>query len=451
MIKKIFDNLNSGKNALIENTVKRWAMVLSHGIIFVINDSGLTFLTKENDANKVLEVIIGESIGLTYSHIDVLRPLCKVYPFEEVEKELKSAIKRRGVTKIFNHVKKGGENAARTAAVLETFTGLTVDCSVSERKAIEKAKADVDPLTLGFEEALTFWAGYPGPISVSQKLFEKIDDNNRPEKRLKDVPAAEKPLPVLFFPDELELVGTGLESDTIKLTAAHKAAIFGVLARLARITGKNTFWIVKGKASKELKELVKRKGVTLIDTDKIRELTGIENERQLRNVKSALWDLPNVKIWNRYAKGDGKFIKETANVVDAITRELESGANINGLSGVAMITLPPGLWKNGRYVLIEPWAYPNILSLPPNKQGPASRLLDYLMTNTHRDDGGKRLRFVDVKDAAECIGYLKMYQDWHKESVLEKIGEYLNALIEIGAIDSWKLQENGAIKVIIGV
>ncbi len=455
MLKKIFDNLKNGKNALIENTAKRWALVISHGIVFVVNDEGLSFLTKEQDASKVFEVIIGEGIGLTYSRIDVLRPLCKVYPFDEVEKELKNAIRKRGVTKLYFQVKKKSEEEAiRTAAVLETFTGLTVDCSVGERKAIEKAKGDVDPLTLGFEEVLTFWGDYPGPVSVSQNLFEKIDDNNRPSARL-NVPEADKALPVLFRPSEqLEIVVEGLESDTVKLTAAHKTAIFGVLARLYRITRKNTFWVIKGKVSKELKALVERKGVTLIDTDKIRELTGIENERQLRLIKNALWDLPDIKIWKRYAmnnsKGERVIVKEKASVVYAVTRELEEKENINGLSGVSIISLPEALWNDERYVLIEPWVYPNIHSLPANTQGPASRLVDSLMAYAHREDG-KRWRFLKVEEAAECIGYLQRYQDGHKELVVEKISEYLNALVKIGAIDSWQLQDNGAYKVIIGL
>ena len=119
-------------------------------------------------------------------------------------------------------------------------------------------------------------------------------------------------------------------------------------------------------------------------------------------------------------------------------------------SRILAITLPKSLWGDDRFVLIEPWAYPSLHALPGNKQKPASRLIDFLMTKNSRENG-KRTSYISLKVAADCIGYGSRLNARHKNDTINTINEYMNDLCAVGAIEAWELQENGAYKVIIGV
>jgi hypothetical protein len=168
--------------------------------------------------------------------------------------------------------------------------------TVTIREAIEHEKKSIDPLTRGFPEALLFWNEWPNPVRVSQNLFEKIDDNNRPEERLLAIPVSKK-----FAP--YGIAETSLNSDVVKLSTFHKTAVFAVLARLYRMIPSNNFWVIKGKATKEITSLAEENNAYIIDTETIRQLTNIKNEDQLKAIKAALWDLPFIDLWIRFNEG----------------------------------------------------------------------------------------------------------------------------------------------------
>lgn len=472
-LKSLLEDFRSGENILLES--KDVVIALSHGAAWIFTENERYVITGPGgDDSGILSLLSKGSANNDYSVIvEMIRPLSKLYPYEKIEGELKADILKRGINKIFNQVRLNDlENSIVIGAIFEAFTGETLkgelgntvkmvltspgtpyekvfynppkDAStknmevrtVTIREAIEHEKKSIDPLTRGFPEALLFWNEWPNPVKVSQNLFEKIDDNNRPEERLLAIPVSKK-----FAP--YGIAETTLNSDVVKLSTFHKTAVFAVLARLYRMIPSNNFWVIKGKATKEITSLAEENNAYIIDTETIRQLTNIKNEDQLKAIKAALWDLPFIDLWIRFNEG-GLLEKFKSQIV--FRQELY----LKDHSRILAITLPKSLWGDDRFVLIEPWAYPSLHALPGNKQKPASRLIDFLMTKNSRENG-KRTSYISLKVAADCIGYGSRLNARHKNDTINTINEYLNDLCAVGAIEAWELQENGAYKVIIGV
>ena len=500
ILNSLFKDIAEGESVFLENEDLILAVDSSAAIVFSDEEfySVKPRTSPQSGLLSVLTTIINEagSIGIRKGPwkrvADIIKTRCKIYPYEAIEEELRKQLIIRGVNKIFNRLKQEDlDFAIEAAAILEVFTGKTISVpedkieqtsislggnrdnyynysvafkktlrekglafSVSEmtlRNAIESEKREINSATRGFERAILFWRDWPSPVGVSKSLFEKLDDNNRPEKRLSNIP--------VFLKSENEApkpTDISLKSETVSVSQFHKTAIFGVLARLYKKTNSNSFWVVKGKVSKEIKERAKEANMVLIDTEMISELTKLDNVDQLKNIKAALWDLPNIELWIRYTAKtqEGKKIvfRRHGPIVHGVFDEPEDGGGVNGIARILHITLPEALWGDERFVLMEVWVYPSLHSLNPNKQKPASRLLEYIMThNKKKEKNGERIAFISLSTAAELIGYGPMLKNRDKSTPAKMVNEYLGDLKNIGAIESWDIQENGAYKIIIGV
>ncbi len=480
MIKKLFKDLRSGENILLES--KDVVVALSHGAAWIFTENERCVITVPGgDVSGILSLLSKGSANDDYSAIvEMIRPLSKLYPYEKIEGELKADILKRGINKIFNQVRLNDlENSIVIGAILETFTGETLkgelgntvkmvltspgtpyekifynptkDPStknmevrrVTIREAIEYEKKGIDPLTRGFPEALLFWNEWPAPYKSSQLLFEKADDHNRPET-WKDLPVP--------FGDQLKILSEELDTKQGIITAYDYIAVFDVLARLQRIARKDRFWVVKGKASNEVIEKAKKKDLVLIETDRIKELTGIDDTDKLKRVKDALSNTPRL-FWRIRAKDrDDKDVSIKIAVAFTsmiIERDLEG---VKGIERVTQLRLNDDLFsiKDDRFVLVEPQSYSRLLALPLQSVNPAARLFTHLMAYSNSFNGS-RTAFIGIEKAAGLLGinsWLSMGQQSRVTSTLE---DYLDKLKETGIIEHWKRQENGAYKITIGV
>ena len=481
MIKKLFKDFRSGKNVLMES--QEAAIVLSQGAAWIFTENERYMLAGAgSDASSILSLLSKRSdkddrAGL----IDMIRPLSKVYPYEKIEGELRAEILKRGVNKIFNQVRLNDlESSIVIGAILETFTGEALKGNLADkvkmvlaspgtpyekafynpskeilkenpgvravtvREAIEHEKKSINGLTRGFPEAILIWNEWPAPYKSSQLLFEKADDHNRPETW--------KDLPFVPSGDQLDILSEELDTKHGTITAYDYIAVFDVLARLQRITGKDRFWVVKGKASNEVIEKAKKKDLVLIETDRIKELTGIDDTDKLKRVKDALSNTPRL-FWRIRAKDrDDKDVSIKIAVAFTsmiIERDLEG---VKGIERVTQLRLNDDLFsiKDDRFVLVEPQSYSRLLALPLQSVNPAARLFTHLMAYSNSFNGS-RTAFIGIEKAAGLLGinsWLSMGQQSRVTSTLE---DYLDKLKETGIIEHWKRQENGAYKITIGV
>jgi hypothetical protein len=241
------------------------------------------------------------------------------------------------------------------------------------------------------------------------------------------------------------IVDQGLESDFIELRLAHKTAIYAVLARLFRKVPCNTFWVIKGKPKEDIISLAEEEKAYIIDTETIDALTERKlTKKQLQAVKAALWDLPFIDLWIRF---------EEKSPISRIRTQIvfRQEFEFKDTSKVLVIWLPQNLWGDERRVLMEPWTFPCLHSLPHNMQDGASKLLDAISANHRREKNSSRYAFIALAKAADCIGYSSWLNNRQKSDVIDKINGYWDALQDRGAIESWELQSNGAYKVTLGV
>jgi len=411
----------------------------------------------------------------------MIRPLSKVYPYEKIEGELRAEILKRGINKIFNQVRLNDlENSIVIGAIFEAFTGETLKGelgntvkmvltspgtpyekvfynppkepltknlevrTVTIREAIEHEKKSIDSLTRGFPEALLFWNEWPAPYKSSQLLFEKADDHNRPETW--------KDLPFVPSGDQLEIVSEELDAKHGTITAYDYIAVFDVLARLQRITGKDRFWVVKGKASNEVMEKAEKKKLVLIETDRIKELTGIDDTDKLKRVKDALTNTPRL-FWKVRAKdrndNDVSIKIAVAFTSMIIERDLEG---VKGIERVTQLRLNDELFTVGddRFVLVEPQSFSRLLALPLQSVNPAARLFTHLMAYSNSFNGS-RTAFINIEKAAGLLGIDSWLTTGQPSRTLSTIEDYLDKLKETGSIEDWKKQDNRAYKVILGI
>lgn len=481
MIKKLFKDLRSGENILLES--KDVVVALSHGAAWIFTENERYVITGPGgDESGILSLLSKGSANDDYSAIvEMIRPLSKLYPYEKIEGELKADILKRGINKIFNQVRLNDlENSIVIGAILETFTGETLkgelgntvkmvltspgtpyekifynptkDPStknmevrrVTIREAIEHEKKGIDPLTRGFPEALLFWNEWPAPYKSSQLLFEKADDHNRPETW--------KDLPFVPSGDQLKILSEELDTRQGIITAYDYIAVFDVLARLQRITGKDRFWVVKGKASNEVMDKAQKKNLVLIETDRIKELTGIDDTDKLKRVKDALANTPRL-FWKVRAKdrndNDVSIKIAVAFTSMIIERDLEG---VKGIERVTQLRLNDELFTVGddRFVLVEPQSFSRLLALPLQTVNPAARLFTHLMAYSNSFNGS-RTTLINIEKAAELLGLSSWLETRQPARLITALEDYLDKLKETGSIECWKRQDNGAYKITIGV
>jgi hypothetical protein len=275
-------------------------------------------------------------------------------------------------------------------------------------------------------------------------LFEKADDHNRPETW--------KDLPFVPSGDQLDVLSEELDTKHGTITAYDYIAVFDVLARLQRITGKDRFWVVKGKASNEVMEKAEKKNLVLIETDRIKELTGIADIDKLKRVKDALSNTPRL-FWKVRAKdrndNDVSIKIAVAFTSMIIERDLEG---VKGIERVTQLRLNDELFTVGdeRFVLVEPQSYSRLLALPQKTINPTARLFTHLMAYSNSFNGS-RTAFINIEKAAALLGLSSWFEMGQQSRIIATLETYLDKLKETGTIECWKRQDNGSYKITIGV
>ena len=480
MIKKLFKDLRSGENVLMES--QEATIVLSQGAAWIFTENERYMLAgTESGVSNILSLLSKGPDDDRAGLIDMIRPLSKVYPYEKIEGELRAEILKRGINKIFNQVRLNDlEYSIVIGAILETFTGEALKGNlidkvkmvlaspgtpfekafynpskeilkenrgvrvVTVREAIEHEKKIINGLTRGFPEAILFWNEWPAPYKSSQLLFEKADDHNRPETW--------KDLPFVPSGDQLDVLSEELDTKHGTITAYDYIAVFDVLARLQRITGKDRFWVVKGKASNEVMEKAEKKNLVLIETDRIKELTGIADIDKLKRVKDALSNTPRL-FWKVRAKdrndNDVSIKIAVAFTSMIIERDLEG---VKGIERVTQLRLNDELFTVGdeRFVLVEPQSYSRLLALPQKTINPTARLFTHLMAYSNSFNGS-RTAFINIEKAAALLGLSSWFEMGQQSRIIATLETYLDKLKETGTIECWKRQDNGSYKITIGV
>ncbi len=506
MLKKLLKDIEDGENILLESP--EVTIIISHGAAWVLTEKGRFMVTGPKTDDAGILTILSKSNSDNSSNakiIELIRPSCKPYDLETVQKELRAEITKRGINKIYHQLAKEPiKYIISTAALIENLTGKTIetatgkveiltleyqsgriskflnppseftkkvkaaakdgaffevqhestDYTTSElknyssgtitiREAIDLEKSFIDPYSKGLAELLLFWSKWPAPYKSSQLLFEKADNHNRPET-WKDLP--------IPFGDQLKILSEELDTKQGIITAYDYIAVFDVLARLQRITRKDRFWVVKGKVSNEVIEKAKKKDLVLIETDRIKELTGIDNTDKLKRVKDALSNTPRL-FWRIRAKDrndkDVSIKIAVAFTSMIIERDLEG---VKGIERVTQLRLNDDLFsiKDDRFVLVEPQSYSRLLALPLQSVNPAARLFTHLMAYSNSFNGS-RTAFIGIEKAAGLLGIDSWLATGQPARALSTIEDYLDKLKETGIIEYWKRQDNGAYKITIGV
>ncbi len=254
------------------------------------------------------------------------------------------------------------------------------------------------------------------------------------------------------FGDNLKVVSEELDAKQGVITAYDYIAVFDVLARLQRTTGKDRFWVVKGKASNEVIEKARKKKLVLIETDLIKETTGIKDTDKLKRVKDALSNSPNL-FWRVRAKDRNdnpisiKIAVAFASMI--IERDLEG---VKGIERVTQLRLNDELFTVGdeRFVLVEPQSFSQILALPLQTVNPAMRLFTHLMAYSNSFNG-LRTSLINIEKAAELLGLSSWLAMGQQSRIIATLEDYLDKLKKTGTIECWKRQDNGAYKITIGV
>jgi len=506
---QLLKDIENGKDILLEGP--QATIIISKGAGWVFTKKqGYIVTGSKSEASGLLSSLYKDAGKKDAAEIiRAAAPFCKRYSYEVIEKELIANIVKRGISKLFQQIRKQDVSSAiSTAALLEVFTGQKVDtgedgkvnvaktvyesglehniieppkeyikgmsgannavfsienqkgknissklasfavAKMTYREAIELSKKSIDSLTRGFCEALLFWIEWPSPYKTSQLLLEKADDHNRPETW--------KHLPFVPYSDNLKVVGEELDANHGVITAYDYIAVFDVLARLQRTTGKDRFWVVKGKASNEVIEKAKKEGLLLIETDRIKEMTGIKDTDKLKRVKDALSNSPNL-FWRVRAKDrNDQDVSVTIPVAFAtmnIERNLKG--NLEGVKGIERVTelfLNHRLFavESERFVLLEPQSFSQILALPLQTVNPAMRLFTHLMAYSNSFNGS-RTAFINIEKAAELLGLSSWLAMGQQSRIIATLEDYLDKLKKTGTIECWKRQDNGAYKITIGV
>ena len=502
---QLLKDIEKGKDILLEGP--QATIIIGKGAGWVFTEKQSYMITgSKSEASDLLSSLYKDAGKKdTTEAIRAAAPFCKPYPYEVIEKELIANIVKRGISKLFQQIRKQDlSSAISTAALLEVFTGQKVDTGEDEkvnvakivyesglqhniigppkeyingmsgadnavfsvenqkgknissklasfavakmtyREAIDLSKKSIDSLTRGFCEALLFWIEWPSPYKTSQLLFEKADDHNRPETW--------KDLPFIPYGDNLNVVSEELDAKQGVITAYDYIAVFDVLARLQRTTGKDRFWVVKGKASNEVIEKARKKKLVLIETDLIKETTGIKDTDKLKRVKDALSNSPNL-FWRVRAKDRNdnpisiKIAVAFASMI--IERDLEG---VKGIERVTQLRLNDELFTVGdeRFVLVEPQSFSQILALPLQTVNPAMRLFTHLMAYSNSFNG-LRTSLINIEKAAELLGLSSWLAMGQQSRIIATLEDYLDKLKKTGTIECWKRQDNGAYKITIGV
>jgi len=502
---QLLKDIENGKDILLEGP--QATIIISKGAGWVFTKKqGYIVTGSKSEASGLLSSLYKDAGKKDAAEIiRAAAPFCKRYSYEVIEKELIANIVKRGISKLFQQIRKQDlSSAISTAALLEVFTGQKVDTGEDEkvnvakivyesglehniieppkeyingmsgadnavfsvenqkgknissklasfavakmtyREAIDLSKKSIDSLTRGFCEALLFWIEWPSPYKTSQLLFEKADDHNRPETW--------KDLPFIPYGDNLKVVSEELDAKQGVITAYDYIAVFDVLARLQRTTGKDRFWVVKGKASNEVIEKARKKKLVLIETDLIKETTGIKDTDKLKRVKDALSNSPNL-FWRVRAKDRNdnpisiKIAVAFASMI--IERDLEG---VKGIERVTQLRLNDELFTVGdeRFVLVEPQSFSQILALPLQTVNPAMRLFTHLMAYSNSFNG-LRTSLINIEKAAELLGLSSWLAMGQQSRIIATLEDYLDKLKKTGTIECWKRQDNGAYKITIGV
>ncbi len=487
MLNEVIKDLKEGNNIIMESD--RAAIALSHGAAFVFSAQDLYTVTSPNSGDSEIFNLFTSSISKSSTReiLSMIRPMSKAYPYDKIETELKAAIIKRGASKIFNQLRINDiDEAISIGAHLENFTGKGIETpninvkmisafvgnrerryydpsdellaslkkqspifklrEFTVREALDMEKDLVKNPTNGFETMLLFWFELEPPYKVPQLLYEKVDEHNRPELW--------SSLP-FFGSGSLELESRSLEAERRFTTIYDHIAVFDVLARLQRVVKNDTFWVMKGKATKEVESEAKRQGFYLIEEDLIKDFTGTTDPDKIKRIKHAILVSPNT-YWIVRARNNSNGSLQTVKI--PVSHALEILENqqkgVKGFDRVVEFRLNDRLFKveGANTTNTEARNYSRLLSLPPQCVLPAARLFGNLMSYNHWADGA-RSAFLSVETAISALGVKSLLSGDQKQKgrAVRWVETYLDYLKEVGNIEAWKRQENGAYFIQIGI
>ncbi|NLE26571.1 MAG: hypothetical protein GX625_14745, partial [Clostridiaceae bacterium] len=143
MLKKLLKDIEDGENILLESP--EVTIIISHGAAWVLTEKGRFMVTGPKTDDAGILTILSKSNSDNSSNakiIELIRPSCKPYDLETVQKELRAEITKRGINKIYHQLAKEPiKYIISTAALIENLTG----------KTIETATGKVEILTLEYQ------------------------------------------------------------------------------------------------------------------------------------------------------------------------------------------------------------------------------------------------------------------------------------------------------------
>ena len=487
MLNEFMKDLKEGINIIMESG--RVAIALSHGAAFVFSEEELYTVTSPNTGDSEILNLFTSSISKSSTReiLGMIRPMGKAYPYDKIETELKTAIIKRGLSKIFNQLRIDDlDDAISIGAYLENFTGKRIEIpkmivkvisvfvgnrerryynpsdkllvslkkqspifairELDLREAIDMERAFLKNATNGFETAILFWCELDPPYKVPQLLYEKVDEHNRPELW--------ESLP-FFGGGSLELESRALEAERRFTTIYDHIAVFDVLARLQRIVKNDTFWVMKGKVTKEVEREAKRQGFYLIEEELIKDFTGTTDPDKIKRIKHAILVSPQT-FWIVRARNNANGSLQTVKI--PVSHALEILENqqkgVKGFDRVVEFRLNDRLFKveGANTTNTEARNYSRLLCLPSQCILPAARLFGNLMSYNRWADG-TRSAFLSVETAISALGMKSLLSGDQKQKgrAVRCVETYLDYLKEVGNLESWKRQENGAYFIQIGI
>jgi len=488
MLGKLYKALQNGKSISLKN--EKGTIILKGDTTYMIN--------KANSGN--LMVIYNPARKSDFSAFDleivtinnfegkqiIEKTNALSYNYEDIKKELIAEINKYGPNKLFNRlidVEAVIFRKAKVLAALEVLTGETfqTDRKVKQyeltlpngtkktqialfgddatyfqdnvrlklkpgiplRKLIEQQKPDVDEL-FAFGCLLALWQYKPIYIKVSKQLFERADEQNKEIETYEDQEIFE------LVGDRFERIEQGLvdvaANNNIK-SNFHYIAIIEILARLQRQTNEECWlWVVKGKPNKYIYERAREKKAQVIDTNKIKHLTGETDKQRIKRIKEALLDLPNNKWYITATRGnDWKKI-----IVCPVQWEIEQNYENGKLTEVYKMILNRKVFRiNEQFILHEANTYTRLLSskIPSRSTAKAAALVTYLRAYNNSENS-KRVSYLSLKRAAELIGWKSKYDQRRKAMVKNEVIRYLDYLKETGVIECYKIMKTGQFRIV---
>jgi hypothetical protein len=486
MLGKLYKDLKNGESVLLKNSAGTVILKKSN-VAYLFNsqiedDYLLVFSNTNNDDFGSLFFDIVKIKG-NYSN---LKTKAKPYDYKKIEKELLKEIQKYGINRLFTRLSKIQNifiyKKAQIFAALEVFTGETFKTdekvqrfeitkedgtkfkqialfdeneaswkgndvlnvrkydTVPFRRMIDNAKKDLEGELFIFTCILMLWQFRPIYRKVSSVLAEKKYQTHTDIENTDGIKE--------LVGGEYRNIEEGFMDQNNNLDYYSFLVVFDVLEYLYSHSKNNRFWVLKGKPRKDIYKIARDKDIEIIDTNKLRNLTGHTDKLILKRIKKSLLDLPNA-WWYVKSKPDKEGRQWTIKLRPVRAKTADLKQNDKLLIGVVEMIPEKELFEiKRRFITYEERSFSRLLYAGiPNKSLPhAALLLTYLM-NYYNIENNHKVSYISLKVASELIGWKSKYDQRRKTMVKNEVIRYLEWLKKSGHIECYNHMKTGQFRI----